>query len=77
MRIAKIAEVAGHPNIALPLEAMEHLGVAVGDVIQIVPEGEGVMLRRVGDGDADAERQLEIAEQIMDERQDVLRRLAE
>ncbi|MAT72114.1 MAG: hypothetical protein CMJ58_21620 [Planctomycetaceae bacterium] len=77
MNIAKITDAGGQPSIPLPPEALEQLNAAIGDLIQIIPEEGGVMLRRVGDADTGTQRQKEIAAHIIEEREDVLRRVAE
>ncbi|MCA9236631.1 MAG: hypothetical protein KDA44_14240 [Planctomycetales bacterium] len=77
MTTAKITDIAGTPGIALTPEVLKQLNATVGDDIQIVADNGGVTLRKVSANDTDTDRQLKIAEHVMEQRDEVLRRLAE
>jgi bifunctional DNA-binding transcriptional regulator/antitoxin component of YhaV-PrlF toxin-antitoxin module len=64
-----------HPGrIALPTEIVARLGLAPGDWVQTIETSEGLLIKPA---DETFQRQMAIAEQVMEEGQDALRRLAQ
>lgn len=61
-------------GISLPLAMLEQLGMREGDSLQVTATQDGVTLRKV---DPVVEQQMAVARQVMNDRFDVLRRLAE
>ena len=68
---AKIKTVDGEAVLTLPEDVLVRLGVAPGDTVSLEETAEGVLLRNV-----DA-RQMELAEEIMREHAETLKRLAQ
>ena len=61
-------------GISLSLAVLEQLGVREGDSLQVTETKDGLTLKKV---DPIIEQQMEVARQVMADRFDVLRRLAE
>jgi putative addiction module antidote len=74
MTTARVADWGDSIAVVFSREAMEQLGVRAGDELQVIPTQDGLNLKR---RDAIIERQVEVAERVMEKRRDVLRRLAE
>ncbi|MEZ5424277.1 MAG: AbrB/MazE/SpoVT family DNA-binding domain-containing protein [Pyrinomonadaceae bacterium] len=70
----KITTVGNSVGIVLPKELLERLRVAKGDYLFASETPEGIQLRAFDDEFAE---QMEIAERVMREDRDVLKRLAE
>ncbi len=70
----KITTVGNSVGIVLPKELLERLRVAKGDFLFASETPEGIQLRAFDDEFAE---QMEIAERVMREDRDVLKRLAE
>ncbi len=70
----KITAIGNSFGIILPKEILEKLRVAKGDSVLAIETRNGIELSTY---DAEVARQLEIAERIMREDRDVLRKLAE
>ncbi|HEY7841356.1 MAG TPA: AbrB/MazE/SpoVT family DNA-binding domain-containing protein [Gammaproteobacteria bacterium] len=73
MRVS-IATVSEPGTISLPQELATHLGVRKGEEIYVEKLLDGIKLMPKN---ADPERQLEIAERVMQENRDLLRKLAD
>ncbi len=67
-------QTAENGTIALTREILERLKICEGDTVDIRETANGIEVSVV---DETTQRQVEIARRIMDENQDVLRRLAE
>ena len=74
MTTVKVTTVGSSTGIVLPKEVLQKLRVKKGDQLHITETRDGVMLRQY---DPEFERQLEVAEGVMREDRDVLRKLAE
>ena len=74
MTTVKIVQMAGEPAIVLPVDVLRRLRVSEGDVLQIIESDNGVELVPSGN---DSAAQMKVAERVMHEDRDVLRRLAE
>lgn len=61
-------------RILLTPAILQQLGAGEGDDLLVIPTQDGVHLRKA---DPIVAQQMEIAKEVMDERRDVLRRLAE
>jgi bifunctional DNA-binding transcriptional regulator/antitoxin component of YhaV-PrlF toxin-antitoxin module len=61
-------------GVALPLEVLGQFGLALGDDLQITSSGGEVQMKKI---DAEAPSRDKSTEQIMTQRADVLRRLAD
>jgi putative addiction module antidote len=70
----KITAIGDSLFVELPAEVMERLCVAAGDSLYLTETADGIELRALDSAFAE---DMEIAEQIMIEDRDVLRRLAE
>lgn len=70
----KITTVGNSVGIVLPKDLLERLRVAKGDYLFASETPEGIQLRAFDDEFAE---QMEIAERVMREDRDVLKRLAE
>lgn len=73
MRSLKLTSIGDSTGLVLPKEVLEHLHVNEGDVLHIVETPTGIELTP----DSAFAQQLEVAEQVMREDRDVLRKLAE
>ncbi|MEM9351589.1 MAG: AbrB/MazE/SpoVT family DNA-binding domain-containing protein [Planctomycetota bacterium] len=74
MTTVKITKIGNSVGIVLPKEVLERLRVGQGDQLHITEAPDGVTLTPY---DAELQRQMETAEQVMRERRNVLRKLAE
>jgi len=74
--VAIVAVTKSGDGVALVFskESAAKMGICVGDVMQVSATTDGLTIQRC---DPVVQRQVEIAKQVMDERRDVLRRLAE
>jgi len=70
----KITTVGNSVGIVLPKELLERLRVSKGDKLHVTETPNGVELTPY---DAEFAKQMEVAEQVMREDRDVLRKLAE
>lgn len=70
----KITTVGNSVGVVLPKEILERLRVKKGDTLFVTETPEGIELRAF---DAEFAEQMAIAEQVMREDRDVLRKLAE
>ena len=70
----KVTTVGNSTGIILPKELLEKLRISKGDVLYVTETPRGVELSPY---DEEFARQMEIAESIMREDRDVLRKLAE
>lgn len=74
MSTAKLTAVGDGLGFILPAEEVQRLQGAEGDEFRLIPTPKGISLQRV---DANTAKQIDIASQVMEERRDALRRLAE
>jgi putative addiction module antidote len=70
----KITTVGNSAGVVLPKELLEKLRVSKGDTLHAIETPNGVELMAF---DPEFARQMDIAERVMREDRDVLRRLAE
>ncbi len=70
----KLTAIGNSTGVILPKEILEKLRVSKGDTIFVVETKDGVELKTY---DPVVAKQMEIAERIMREDRDVLRKLAE
>ena len=70
----KLSTVGNSIGIVIPKELLEKLRVGKGDVMQVLETPRGIELTAYN---AEFERQLEVAEKVMREDRDVLRKLAQ
>ena len=70
----KLIPVGNSTGIILPKELLERLRVQKGDELQVLEIPDGVELKPF---DSEFARQLEVAEKVMREDRDILRKLAE
>lgn len=73
MRSLKLTSVGDSTGLVLPRDVLEHLHVNEGDILHVVETPTGIELT----SDPAFAQQLEIAEQVMREDRDVLRKLAQ
>ncbi len=74
MTTLKLTAIGNSTGLILPKEMLERLRVGRGDALHIVETPSGIMLTPF---DPEFDRRMNIAERIMREDRDVLRRLAE
>ncbi len=74
MTTVKVTKIGNSVGIVLPKEILERLRVSQGDQLHICETPDGVSLTPY---DSEFEQQMEVAEQVMREDRDVLRKLAE
>lgn len=74
MRSVKVTTVGNSTGITLPREVLERLRVGKGDKLYIVETADGIKLTPY---DPELAEQLELAEQVMREDRDVLKKLAQ
>lgn len=72
---AKVTQVGNSLGIVLPKETLSYMDVAKGDDVFFVAEAPGVY--RISAYDPEFARQMEVAEQVMRENREALRRLAQ
>jgi len=70
----KLTTVGNSVGIVLPREVLTRLRIGKGDVLSVVETARGVELSPY---DPEFERQMDLAEEIMREDRDVLRKLAQ
>ena len=70
----KLTTVGNSTGIVLPKELLEKLRVQKGDVLHVLETPNGIELTSF---DPEFARQMDVAEKVMREDRDVLRRLAE
>lgn len=73
MRTLKLTSVGDSTGLVLPKDVLERLHVNEGDLLHIVETPTGIELTP----DPTFAQQMEVAEQVMREDRDVLRKLAE
>lgn len=64
----------GSGAVILPREMLDRLNLQVGDQLQLIETGDGVILRPVAS--SDIERQMRAARDVMDKYEAALQRLA-
>jgi putative addiction module antidote len=74
MQTVKVTSVGDNVQIVLPKSALGHIPMSEGDQLQVNVTERGVELTACDD---DLQKQLEVAEKIMVEDHDVLRKLAQ
>lgn len=74
MTALKITTVGNSVGVVLPKEVLQHLRVGKGDTLYVLEVPNGVQLTPY---DPEFARQMDVAEQVMREDRDALRRLAE
>lgn len=70
----KLIAVGDSTGLVLPDELLAKLGVRQGDDLHVLETPDGVRLSR---SDAEFDRHLDVAEDVMRRRRDLLRKLAE
>lgn len=70
----KITTVGNSLGVVLPRELLEKLRIGKGDILQVVEVPGGVTLTPF---DADFARQMDVAERVIREDRDVLKKLGE
>ena len=70
----KITTVGNSSGVVLPRELLQHLRVEKGDTLYVLPTTHGIELTPY---DPEFARQMDVAEQVMREDRDVLKKLAE
>lgn len=70
----KITTIGNSVGVILPKELLEKLRVKKGDLLQVLEAPNGITLTP---HDPEFDRQMDVAENVMRRRRDVLRRLAE
>ncbi len=74
MTTVKVTKIGNSSGIILPVEILEKLRVSKGDTLTVTETPGGIELRTY---DEEFARQMEIAERIMRDDRDVLKKLAE
>lgn len=74
MTTLKVTAIGNSSGVILPKEILERLRVSRGDELTVVETPNGIELTAF---DADFARRMDLAEEIMRDDRDVLRRLAE
>jgi putative addiction module antidote len=74
MTIVKLTTVGSSTGIVLPQEVLERLRVTSGDRLQLVETPNGIELTPY---DPEFEKQMTIADRVMQSDRDVLKKLAE
>ncbi len=72
---AKVTQIGNSLGVVLPKEALSYMHVTKGDELFFVAESPGVY--RLSPADPEFARQMEVAEEVMRENRDALRRLAQ
>ena len=70
----KVTTVGNSSGVVLPREILQHLRVEKGDTLYVLQTTNGIELTPY---DPELARQMEVAEQVMREDRDVLKKLAE
>ncbi len=73
MNTLKIQKIGNSAGVILPKELLAHLHVEVGKTVSVTKTPEGIELRAP---DAEFERQMEVAREVMQRRRRALRELA-
>ena len=74
MTTLKVTTVGNSTGVVLPKEVLQHLRVDKGDTLYVLETPDGIQLTPYDPGFA---QQIEVAEQVMRQDRDVLRKLAE
>ena len=74
MTTLKVTTVGNSVGVVLPKELLRHLKVVKGDVLYVLETADGIELTPF---DPEFAAQMEVAERVMREDRDVLRKLAE
>ncbi len=74
MTTVKVTQIGNSAGIVLPKEVLERLRVSKGDTLTVTESPSGVNLSAL---DEKKLRQLEVAEQIMRDNRNMLRKLAQ
>ncbi len=74
MSTLKLTAIGNSTGVIFPKELLERLRVSRGDMLQVVETPNGIELTPF---DPEFSRRMELAEQLMREDRDVLRRLAQ
>lgn len=70
----KLTTVGNSTGIVLPKELLERLRLSKGDVLHVLETPDGISLTRF---DEEFARQMDVAESVMRQDRDILRKLAE
>ncbi|HZZ44647.1 MAG TPA: hypothetical protein VFE58_17055 [Tepidisphaeraceae bacterium] len=70
----KLTTIGNSTGLILPKELLEKLRVGKGDILHVLETPKGIELTAL---DEEFERQMDVAEKIMREDRDILRKLAE
>lgn len=70
----KLRAIGNSTGVVLPREVLEKLRVERGDELMVLETPEGIMLTSY---DPEFARQMDVAEQVMRKRRNLLRKLAE
>ncbi len=73
MTAVKLTSIGNSVGVILPKELLVKLGVQKGDTLHVVEVQDGI---RLTTADAEFERQMEVAREVMDKWRNVLRELA-
>jgi putative addiction module antidote len=74
MTTLKLTTIGNSTGVVLPKELLQHLRVDRGDTLYVIETARGIELTPY---DPDFATQMEVAERVMREDRDVLRKLAE
>ncbi len=74
MKTLKVTTVGNSVGVVLPKEILEKLRVDKGDLLHVIETSNGIELTPY---DPEFAKRMEIAKQIMHEKRDILRKLAE
>ena len=74
MTTLKVTTVGNSTGVVLPKEVLQHLRVQKGDTLYVLETPDGVQLTPY---DPEFGQQVEVAEQVMRDDRDVLKKLAE
>jgi putative addiction module antidote len=69
----KIQKIGNSAGVVFPKELLAQLGVEIGSTLSVTPTSRGIELSA---SDAEFERQMEIAREVMARRRQALRELA-
>lgn len=75
MTALKLEQIGNAVGVILPDELLAHLKLAKGDTVYVTEAGDGAV--RLTPYDPDLETQMSAAREIMEERREVLRELAQ
>ena len=74
VRTLKLTRIGNSTGVVLPREVLERLRVERGDLLSVIETPDGIQLTAY---DPEFASQMELAEHVMREDRDVLRKLAE